>query len=180
MEDKKLNDMLKRYFSKLIDVPEKNANCPTVEEIYKYVSGTLEPGDLYNVSSHVKSCKYCNEIIEGALLYSAYEKHIGLDKVPDRIKERAKSLNPAHKTRMSKIMDYLKRNTWFMLSLSSLIGSFFISEYFLQFLILAVLFGLKWIFNKESTRALIMIYNAWKRHDKEADKEIERIFKSRL
>lgn len=180
MEDKRLNDMLKRYFSKRIDVPERGANCPTAEALGKYVSGALEPGKLYNVSSHVKSCKFCNELIEGALLYSTYEKHISLDRVADKVKEKAKSLNPAYKTKGHKIIDHLKRNSWLILSLGSLIGSFFASRYFFQFLILAVLFGLKWIFNRESTRVLIMIYNAWKRHNKDTDKELEQIFKERL
>lgn len=180
MKDKNFEAMLKRYFSKRIEVPEKSADCPTVETLGKYVSGTLEPGELYNISSHVKSCKFCNEIVEAALLHSAYEKHISFHKVPARVRERAKSLNPTYKTRMNKIMNYLKRTIWIILSIGSLIASFFISRYFLQFLILAVLFGLKWIFNRESTRALIMIYNTWKRHDKDADKELERIFKERL
>ena len=180
MEDKKLNNMLKRYFYKRIDVPERGAKCPSVETLDKYVSGALEPDELYNVGSHVKSCKFCNELIEEALLHSAYEKHISLDRVPAKVKEKAKSLNPAYKTRMNKIMDRLKRNSWLILSLSSLIASFFISRYFFQFLILAILFGFKWIFNRESTRVLIMIYNAWKKHDKDTDKELERIFKERL
>lgn len=180
MKEKNFEDMFKRYFSKRIEVPQKGAECPAVETLAKYASGTLGPGELYDVSNHVKSCKFCNEIVEAALLYSAYEKHITLGKVPRKTRERAKSLNPAYKTKEHKIMNYLKRNVWLMLSLASLIASFFIPRYFFQFLILAVLFGLKWIFNRESTRALIMIYNAWKRHDKEIDKELERIFKERL
>ena len=180
MEDKKLDNMLKTYFSRQREVPERGANCPAAETLARYVSGALKPDELYNTSSHVKGCKPCNELIEGALLYSAYEKNIRPGNVPDKVKNRAKSLNPVYKTRMSKIMDYLKRNIWFMFSLTSLLASFFIPRYFLQFLILAVIFGLKWVFNRGSTRALIMIYNAWRRHDKDADREMDRIFKDRL
>lgn len=180
MEEEKLNDMLKAYFSRRQEVPKKSPSCPPIETLGKYASGTLKPDELYNISNHVKSCKFCNELMEGALLYSAYEKQVNVGTVPHKVRERAKSLNPVHKTKGRKIMDYLKRNIWFVFSLTSLIASFFISRYFLQFLILAVIFGLKWVFNKQSTRTLIMIYNAWKRHDRKGNKELEEILKNRF
>lgn len=184
MEGNKLNEMLSAYYSKQAEgrreVPEKSANCPPIETLGKYVSGTLESAELYNISSHIKSCKFCNEVVEGALLYSAYEKQINLGTVSGKIKEKAKSLNPFYKTRRRKIMDYLKRNSYLMLSLASLVASFFVSRYFMQFLILATILGLKWVFNKESTRTLVMIYNAWKKRDEKSERELEEIFKNRL
>ncbi len=180
MKGEKMNDLLKGYFSGQKDVPEKGANCPPVEILGGYASGTLEPQELYNVSNHVKSCAFCSELMEGALLYSAYGKHIKLGSVPEKIKNKAKSLHPAYKIKERGTMAYLKNNIWLILSLSSLAASFFAPPYFLQFLILAVIFGLKWVFNKENTRTLVMIYNAWKKHTKDSDKELEDIFRSRL
>lgn len=180
MEDKKFDDMLKVYFSENRNIPEKGPNCPSVETLGKYVSGVLEGDELYNVGRHIKSCNFCKELTEGALLYSAYENQIKIDAVSDKVKNKAKSLHPLYKTKGRKTMNYLKSNIWFLLFLVSLMASFFIPEYFLQFLILAVIFGLKWVFNKESVRTLIMIYNAWKKHDKEGDKDLEEIFKNRL
>ena len=180
MKTEKMDDMLKEYFSRQKHVPEKGANCPSVEILARYASGTLEPNELYNVSNHIKGCNFCSELIEGALLYSAYGKHINLGSIPEKVKNKAKSLHPRYKHKENKIMNYFKRNIWLMLSLTSLIASFFISRYFQQFLILSVIFGLKWVFNRESTRTLIMIYNAWKKHDKEGSEELEKIFKGRL
>ena len=180
MEGDKMNGALKAYFSEQRHVPEKSADCPPVETLGKYVSGELEPKELYGVSGHVKSCNFCNELIEGALLYSAYGEHIKLDGVSEKVKNKAKSLHPTYKAKEKKMMPYIKRNIWFALSLASLTASFFISRYFQQFLILAVIFGLKWVFNRESTRTLIMIYNAWKKHDKTTDRELDEIFKSRM
>jgi len=180
MKNEKMDGILKAYFSRQKEVPQKSADCPSVEALGKYVLGELGPNELYDISMHTKSCKFCNELIEGALLYSAYGKQINVGDVPLKIKEKAKSLNPTYKKERHKIMDYLKRGVWLMLCLVSLLMSFFIPRYFLQFLILSVIFGLKWVFNRESTRALIMIYNAWKKHDKIGDKEIEEIFKSRF
>jgi len=180
MEDKELNNMLSGYYSKRKEVPERGAACPSTEALDKYVSGLLKPDELYSISGHVKGCDYCSEIVEGALLCSAYEKYIKFDEVPVKVKERAKSLNPSYKKKEYAVMDLIKSNVWLIISLFSLAASFFAPRYFLQFLILAVIFGLKWVFNKESTRALIMVYNTWKKHDKDSDKELDRIFKSRF
>ncbi len=180
MENTKLNGVLKRYFAIKAEIPEKGKNCPSLENLVRYASGKLEPKERYYIDGHVKSCKFCNELIEGVLLYSAYEKHIKLETVPDRVKNRAKSLNPDYKVKENKIMKHFKKNIWFVLSILSLAVSFFASRYFMQFIILAVIFGLKWVFSSGSTRALIMVYNAWKRHDKEGSEELERIFKGRL
>lgn len=180
MKSEKMDNALKVYFSGQKHVPEKTADCPPVEILGKYASEGLGPDELYKVGNHIKNCAFCSELVEGALLYSAYGKHINLGSVPEKIKNKAKSLNPLYKTKEHKIMDWLKRNGWFMLSLASLAASFFVSRYFIQFLTLAVIFGLKWVFNRESTRALIMIYNAWKKHDKDSAREMEEIFRDRM
>ncbi len=180
MKTEKMDDMLKVYFSRQKHAPEKGVDCPSAEILEKYVSGALKPNELYDVRNHIRSCDFCNELIEGALLYSAYGKHINLDTVPDKVRNKAKSLHPAYKTKENKIMNNFKRNIWLIVSLTSILASFFIPRYFIQFLILAVIFGLKWVFNRENTRALIMIYNAWKKHDKDADKELDQIFKNRF
>ncbi|MBL7071795.1 MAG: hypothetical protein ISS26_06475 [Candidatus Omnitrophica bacterium] len=175
-----MDDLLSGYYSRRKDAPERSAECLSVDELERYVSGLLDPEALYRVGGHVKNCAFCSELIEGALLYSAHEKHIALDKVPDKIRTRAKSLNPSYRSKEHKTMNFLKGNIWLMLSMSSIAASFFMPQYFFQFLILAVIFGLKWVFNRESTRALIMVYNAWKKHDQDSDKELDRIFKSRF
>jgi len=180
MENDKMNGLLKAYLSGQRHLPEKGADCPPAEILCKYASGTLKADELYGVSSHVKSCAFCNDLIEGALLYSAYGEHIKLEGVSERIKNKARSIHPAYKAKERKMANHFKRNIWFILSLASLAASFFFPGYFQQFLILAVIFGLKWVFNRESTRTLIMIYNAWKKHDKSSDKELEDIFKSRF
>ena len=180
MEEDKMDGILKGYFSNRRHVPEKGENCPPAETLGSYVSGGLEPSELYGVGSHVKSCGLCSELIEGALLYSAYGKQIKLQEVPIKLKNKAKSLHPAYKTKDRKKKDSFKSNIWIALSLASLGASFFFPDYFLQFLILAVILGFKWVFDRGSTHALIMVYNAWKKHDKSSDRELDEIFRNRL
>lgn len=180
MKDKNLDAILKTYFTKKIDLPESSSNCPSPEALAQYVLGTPSIGKLYDIGSHVKGCKSCNELVEGALLYSAYGKDIKLENVPAKLRNAVKSLNPDYKQKGQKVMAYFKKNIWLILSLASFATSFFTPRHFLQFLILTILFGLKWVFDKETTRTLIMVYNAWKKHDKDSEEKLEEIFKNRL
>ena len=180
MEDKNFESILKTYFTKKTELPEKTGDCPSPEALAQYVMGTPSIGELYDIGNHVKSCKACAEIVEGALLYSEYGKDIKLESVPAKVKNAAKYLNPAYGRKGNKLMYYFKKNIWFMLSMASFVVSFFAMHHFLQFLALAVIFGFKWVFDKETTKTLIMVYNAWKKHDKDSTRDLEEIFKDRL
>lgn len=180
MEDKKLDMILKTYFTKKIEIPERGADCPSPEALAQYALGTPSIGELYDIGNHVKSCKSCGELVEGALLYSAYGKDIKLEDVSAKVRNRVKSLNSAYARKEHKLMAYLKKKVWFILCMASFTASFFTPRHFLQLLILTVLFGLKWVFDKETTRTLIMVYNAWKKHDKDGKRDLEEMFKDRL
>jgi hypothetical protein len=183
MRAKDIDDIeivLKAYFSKQKNIPARSKDCPPIDVLGKYATGVLESNELHNMQNHARGCNFCSELIEGALFYSVYRRHIKLDAVANKIKNKVKSLHPNYKIEEGKIMNYIKSNLWLILCLSSLTISFFLPYYFLQFLILAAVFGLKWVFNKETTRTLIMIYNAWKRQGKDANREIQQIFEHRL
>jgi len=175
-----MDKILKTYFTEKIDLPERGKDCPSTEALTQYVLGAPSVGELYDIGNHVKSCKACGELIESALLYSAYGKDIKLENVPTKVKNAAKSLDPAYRRKEHKLMAYFKKNIWFILCMASFTASFFTPRHFLQLLILAVIFGLKWVFDKETTRTLIMVYNAWKKHDKDGARDLEEIFKNRL
>jgi len=180
MEDKNLDNILKSYFTGKTGIPEQSKDCPSYEALAQYALGTPSIGELYDIGNHVRTCKACGEVIESALLYSAYGKEIKLEDVPARVRNKAKSINPAYMRKDKKLMTYLKKNIWFILCMASFIASFFAPRHFLQFLVMSVIFGLKWVFDKEATRTLIMVYNAWKKHDKTASRDLEEIFKDRL
>ena len=104
MKDEKLHTLLKDYFNSKIDLPKENADCPSIEMLAQYASGGLSGHESYKVGSHVKTCRFCNELVEGALLYSAYAKEIKLKDVSAKMRERAKSLNPAYAGKKHKLM----------------------------------------------------------------------------
>ncbi len=180
MEEKMLDEILDIYFAQRPELPQRTAACPSVEILERYVSGSLMPDKTDGIGNHLKCCSYCRELIEGALLYIAYERQIKIDDVPRRMKERAKSVHPAFNKKRLNMIRTVKKNIWLLLSLASIVTSFFVARYFLQFLILSVIFGLKWVLDRESLRTLIMIYTTWKKHDKKGPERLEEFFKDRL
>ncbi len=132
------------------------------------------------VGNHIKGCEYCSEVTEGAFLRSAYGKRIKIPRAGQKLKKGAKSLAGERPRPSPVLAGLIKRNVWLIAFMSSFAASFFLPRFFLQFLILSVIFGLKWVFDKASTRTLVMIYHAWKRRDRNTDKEIEDILGERL
>lgn len=180
MKDKNFDNMLKAYFSKKIGLPERGSDCPSPEALAQYALGAPSAAELYDIGAHIERCKSCGEVIDSAFLYSVYGSNVKLENVPAKMKEAAKLLNPTYRSRGSKPVALIRKNIWFVLCVTSFIVSFFVPRHFLQFLILAVIFGFKWVFDKETTRTLIMVYNAWKKHDKESSRDIEELFKNRV
>ncbi len=75
------------------------------------------------------------------------------------------------KTGRATLADWLKAKKWLLGSAAALLVSFFWSRYFLQFLIVSCLLAIKWIFDAGASRTLIMIYDTWRRHDRNQDED---------
>jgi len=56
-------------------------------------------------------------------------------------------------------------NAWLLLALASFVVSFMWHRRFWQFLILTLVFGLRWALAGLQHKTLVMIYEAWRRHD---------------
>ena len=74
----------------------------------------------------------------------------------------------------------ISKYKWQVFASISFILSFIFTRYFLQFLILAVIFSIKWIFDTGSTRTLIMIYEAWRKKDRGSAQRIIRDFQDKI
>lgn len=66
------------------------------------------------------------------------------------------------------ILSLFTHNIFPMISLVTLVLSFLVPEYFLQFLTVSVLSGIKWIVDSKSIKMLIMVHEAWKHGNKDS------------
>ena len=121
-----------------------NRICPSEEMLSKYLSSLLNEKHKNVIEKHLAECEKCRK-----LLSEAY------DIISSRnVKEFVFSLTKR-----------ITRNKWLFISSLSMILSFFIQDYFFQFLIISLVSGLKWILDSKTNRTLILIKDAWKNKD---------------
>lgn len=133
-------------------VKEKTRAHPTENELADFLSGTVTAGDRKRLEDHIAGCGACLEN-----MVSAYESV----KEFKRTKEKGSIMK--------------KMNPYLISAIIVFILSFIFPSYFVQFLVAAIILGMKWITDSKSTKMLIMVYEAWK---KGGDKEASRILSS--
>lgn len=116
---------------------------PTEVELAGLLDRSASHEERKRLESHVACCSECL-----ASLVSAHETVELFNKNKGSGKER---------------INMLKKVNWYLvLAVISFAMSFIMPGHFIQFLVVTLLFGIKWIVDAKSTRMLVMIYEAWK------------------
>ena len=123
-----------------------NRICPTEERLSEYYTGSLKADDKDSIEKHLSECDECR-----TLLADTHEvlQGINLVEIADNI------------------FRWIIRSRWLIGSLAALLSSFLFPGYFLQFLVMCILAGVKWIIDAKATKTLIMVREAQK-HGKSA------------
>jgi hypothetical protein len=135
-----------------------NRICPSEEILSEYISGILSPEDRIGVEKHLASCDKCRKLVA--------ETHDIINKC---------SINEIKNA----LLCWIGKNRWLLGASVTFVCSFLFPKYFLQFLTACLLLGAKWIIDAKNTKMLIMIYEAWKRSDKDKAGEILSRFDSK-
>ena len=146
-----LTKIIKNGFSRGSCGLKKTPECPSEQELGKYLDKSVSVSQKDRIERHLADCGYCLD-----LLVTAKEALKDFPKKPN-------------------VLQALKQQKWFILSMLSLGMSFFIKRYFFQFLTLSLIFGLKWALSAEGSRNLVMIFRSLGRKDT-AESEKENIF----
>ena len=146
-----LTKIIKNGFSRGSCGLKKTPECPSEQELGKYLDKSVSVSKKDRIERHLADCGYCLD-----LLVTAKEALKDFPKKPN-------------------VLQALKQQKWFILSMLSLGMSFFIKRYFFQFLTLSLIFGLKWALSAEGSRNLVMIFRSLGQKDT-ADSEKENIF----
>lgn len=169
MNEEKLDDIIKSGLAKEIGSLriEKTDSCPNETKLSEYLGGKLPRGEEQLLAEHIKQCYWCIEQLD-----LAQRARSILD-----IKERKMRLAGRKGMIRTNLINWIKKNKWLVGAAIAFILSFVFSRYFLQFLILTLLMGIKWIFTTGGTKTVIMIYDAWRRKSR---KDRTTHFKNRL
>ena len=174
MESRKdnIDRLLKRYLEKKASEAENPSlqECPNELKLDDLLEGRLSQEEQDVLIKHAAHCPNCLSLLE---LAQRAKEETPSAPTPKMIM-RAKSL--MQKDSKKKILDY----KWQILAFISFALSFIVARFFLQFLILAVIFSIKWIFDSGSTRTLIMIYQAWRKKDQGTAQRIIQDFQDKI
>lgn len=153
-----LDQLINKYLRNKTSPLEKLSlqDCPTELELNDYLEGRLSQKRQEALLQHIADCAHCISLLE---LAQRIKQKPQEDLSPDML-SRAKSL--MQQQSQKRALDY----KWQILATASFALSFILTQYFLQFLILAVIFSLKWIFDTATMRTLIMIYESWHKKDR--------------
>lgn len=118
--------------------------CLSKIELNDYLSGAVPDKRKTEIERHLADCAACLE-----KLTFAYRT------VKEFGETKRKGVKP--------MKSGWKKNSWLFGTILAFVLSFFVSRYFVQLLVAAILMGTKWIFDSVNARILIMIYDAWKK-----------------
>ncbi len=146
-------------------------NCLSELELSDYLENKLNPEKEDRLLEHITDCAHCLSLLE----------------IAQRTKDHATSEMPSQDM-IQRAKDIMQKRTkrrishykWQILSAISFLLSFIFRRYFVQFLALAVIFSIKWIFDSGSTRTLIMIYEAWRKKEKGTAQRIIHDFQDKI
>lgn len=210
MDYEKIDELIKGYLRKRVDrAPlERSNDCPSEASLSDYLDRSLTRQQDEKISHHVATCLYCLEQLDQAQRASRARVGRRGPGPSERVIQRAKGIAiRADRQMEGRICPYcrrvlptlfgdpsrlrrrkvgkrhfiwLKKGSWLVGALLTFALSFVFPRYFLQFLILTAILGGKWIFDTASTRTLIMIYDAWRRRDREEQDKIAEKLKERF
>ncbi len=149
--------------------------CPDEAALSAYLNGTLSEPETEVIEKHIAACHLCLENLRTAYLGDKLYKEMNL---PDSTKElinKAKGI-----AKLNSKNKRLKKNLWLFATALAFTMSFIFPRYFVQFLVAALILGLKWVFESENARTLIMVLSSLRRHSKEKDEEISDRIKGRF
>ena len=146
-----LTKIIKNGFSRGSCGLKKTPECPSEQELGKYLDKSVSVSQKDRIERHLADCGYCLD-----LLVTAKE---ALKDFPKKAE-----CSPGPKTAEVVYLKYVELG-----------NVLFIKRYFFQFLTLSLIFGLKWALSAEGSRNLVMIFRSLGRKDT-AESEKENIF----
>lgn len=148
-----LAELIKKSLSKSARALKRpascSAGCPAELELAKYLEGTLPSGKRQDIEKHLADCPYCLDLLVAARSVLKQETQI----------------RPSWFNRF-------KKQKWLILTAVSFLLSFVVRRFFLQFLFLALISGIKWALGSEGSRNLVMIFRSLSHRGAEEKEEV--------
>ena len=132
---------------------KRQKDCPSEVDLARYLDGTLASDRRQTLEKHLSDCSLCLDILV-----------------------TSKNILKEEKIVRKSLLSYLSKQKWLIVTAVCFGFSFVVRRFFLQFLFLALIFGIKWALGGEGSRNLVMIFRSLSHKDVEIRKPQEKIF----
>ena len=182
---RKIEEYLKNYLKKDLSRgrghPAPTPQCLDEEALLDYLGHKLDGRKRKDVEEHLSQCNFCLSQLN--LAFEAKKSGIG-GKVPSRLINKAKALlsrggvtpPPTRKGGPRR----MRKNLFLAGAIIFFVTSFLLPKYFMQCLVAALILSMRWVFESENGRTLIMVLDSWRRHSHDEDDEISNRLKNRF
>lgn len=178
---RKIEEYLKNYLKKELSNIEKTPQCLDDEALLDYLEYKLDGRERKGVEEHLSQCNFCLSQLN--LAFEAKKsniRNIG-GKIPSGLVNKAKALlNNDKNTIRKRGVSRMKKNLFLVGAIIFFIISFLLPKYFMQCLVATLILGMRWVFESENGRTLIMVLDSWRRHSHDENDEISNRLKDRF
>lgn len=147
-----LEKIIRKGLKKRLSDFKRTDVCPSELELGRYLEGNLALSQREKIERHLADCPYCLDVLI-----------VAKDILRASVKKEG-------------FLQRLAKQKWLILTGLSFLLSFFIKRYFLQFLFLSLILGIKWALSAEGSRNLVMIFRSLSHKEGESQKPEEKIF----
>jgi len=181
----KIERLIKKYLKGKLGLgrADKTLDCPNEQILLGYLNRTLDKEESQFVEHHVAGCGFCLSQLNLAFQSQLMNKEESFKPVPQELIDKTKSFlnlqgiaNNAKKTR-AKIK---KANLFLAGAIIPFILSFIFPKYFIQFLVVTLVLGIRWAFESEGGRTMVMVLDSWRHHSHDKDEKISHRLKNRF
>ena len=178
---RKIEEYFKNYLKKEVSNSKNTPQCLSEESIIDYLENKLDNQKRKDIEKHLSQCNFCLSQLN--LVFEAKKsniRNIG-DNVPVRLINKAKLLINNGKNTIGKGgVSRMKKNLFLTGSIIFFIISFLLPKYFIQCLVVTLVLGVRWAFESENGRTLIMVFDSWRRHSHDEDNQVSNCLKDRF
>lgn len=148
-----LEGIIKKSLRQGASILKRKPDCPPELELAKYLEGALPSAKRQTIEKHLSDCSLCLDLLV-----------------------TTKNILKEEKIVKKSLLSHLSKQKWLIVTAICFGFSFVVRRFFLQFLFLALIFGIKWALSAEGSRNLVMIFRGLSHKDAENRKPQEKIF----
>lgn len=148
-----LEGIIKKSLRQSASNLKRQKDCPSEVELSGYLEGALSSAKRQTIEKHLSNCSLCLDLLV-----------------------TTKNILKEEKAAKKSLLSRISQQKWLILTAACFGLSFVVKRFFMQFLFLALIFGIKWALSGEGSRNLVMIFRGLSHKDAEARDTPEKIF----